>query len=291
MKKYYNEQFADTQSLWDKYKNYFNIWVFSFIGLLSVLTALYLAQIIFVGLNYNSYVDLYQTINKTVEPNEQIKDIQGAAAYTYKQDITTTFFSLVFSASTIIFFVMSVQRSTKEKNYGYLSNGALLFNWLISLYNIITLAIFLFTPNNYKGLQGNQIILFKFIVSIIILFIYVLLFVLVQREVSRIRKTFIIILQTKALKEFMQNVSQNQNNNPFVSPFGFTNQNPQQNQQTQQPQEPKPQESEEYKKLIRLPLSQLHKIGEKLNIFGYADMEKEELIQKIIAYTKKNKTT
>lgn len=308
-----------TEKLWSFEKSTFRFWVWSYFAFLLVLVLISIINIVlFYFADFNN-VDpsLIDAGSKTLTMSD-LNNIKQK----FLQNVIT---QVIYNLALLVFYVFGVQSSYDKKNFKHLNQ---LVVYLVYLTVFINLINFLTLIDDFSIFYKNVNVIGKFPLAIMGLNIFqsvitIIFGILLGREVSAIRKAFIRIEFMKQQEEFMkmmkENMSQNPNNpygmyNPFMGDF-YRNPNSYQNIKDEDAQQnakevdeteefeinksshskekniskEDSQREEEIKKLLELPNQKLFKIAEKLNIFGYEDLTKEELAEKIYIYTKTEK--
>ncbi|WP_322876497.1 Rho termination factor N-terminal domain-containing protein [Mycoplasmopsis felis] len=279
MKNLYNNEIKTTSELWKAHNKEFKLWVFLYLVLIFLTTLLPTIYLIYLGSARHEYIEMQKRLTE-LSNNE----LYPSSVYEsqYIREIVLTTFQNLFYWFVVVVFILSIKNSIKNKNFSYLSSWVIWLTWIMGLIHIIRAIIFLSSSFDTTILKEFSISMFLFSINIINVILYFILIVFVDRKVKAVKKAFVYIQTIKAMeelsKEYMENI---RTGNPYA-PSGF---------KTETKKEEKNQEniedSFEYKKLNDLTQEELHSIAKKLNIVGYDELTKDELIKKILIYTKK----
>ncbi|TDV24500.1 hypothetical protein BCF59_0473 [Mycoplasmopsis mustelae] len=290
------DEIDNTETLWQKFKKQSNLWIIFYIIVIGLVAAISLIQVIYVAVDKAGYFDLQTEIYKKIAESNSNFPTGNISEYVqsdFIRNLTTNSFLTIFLFTLVVFFVISVFKAFKNRNFKYLNGLALMGMWFTAIYNII---VFFINIRNFFGFQGfsdYNVAIMMVVTNVILAVLYLLIIFFPGREVSKLRKMFIYfegyVLRNRVIEENLKNMKMSGNFQEIFAPFfganaqGANQTTTSSNTQTSE----KPEKSEEYQRLSKLPLSQLHKIAAKLNIYGHEDIEKDELIEKIIQYSKK----
>ncbi|MDW2834436.1 Rho termination factor N-terminal domain-containing protein [Mesomycoplasma ovipneumoniae] len=243
--------------LWKNEKKQYRIWIFSYPVLLLLLS---------VFLSVQLFLDL------------DIKNIGRAFSI----------LSILFTAANLFFYVYSIFTSYKAKDFAPIGDRSFFFSFVsfssaaLSIINSTVVIIGNLSLNN----QNFAVILTIQIILIALIFVLIPFFytkVLRIKSIFKLSRTLVIIEKRidemkkdpKAFSEFM-NIFDLGHQNPMNSQQA----NNLENTQTQKAQN-KPQTKEEKIKIAleKLDLTQLQEIAQKLEISGFEQLKKQELIK------------
>ncbi|UCU26392.1 hypothetical protein [Mycoplasma anserisalpingitidis] len=307
------------EKLWSFEKSTFRFWVWSYFVFLLVLVLISIVNIVlFYFADFNNIdPSLIDAGTKQLTMSE-LNNIKNK----FLQNVIT---QVIYNLALLVFYVFGIQNSYDKKNFKHLNQ---LVVYLVYLTVFINLINFVTLIDDFSIFYKNVNVIGKFPLAIMGLNIFqsvitIIFGIFLGKEISAIRKAFIRIELLKQQEEFLEKMKKdmgiNMNNpygmyDPFMSGF-YRNPNSYQNVNDQEVQKNakeadeteefeinKPmfteeknsnkddsQREKEIKKLLELPNQKLFKIAEKLNIFGYEDLTKEELAEKIYIYTKSEK--
>lgn len=307
------------EKLWSFEKSTFRFWVWSYFVFLLVLVLISIVNIVlFYFADFNNIdPSLIDAGAKQITMSE-LNNIKNK----FLQNVIT---QVIYNLALLVFYVFGIQNSYDKKNFKHLNQ---LVVYLVYLTVFINLINFVTLIDDFSIFYKNVNVIGKFPLAIMGLNIFqsvitIIFGIFLGKEISAIRKAFIRIELLKQQEEFLEKMKKdmgiNMNNpygmyDPFMSGF-YRNPNSYQNVNDQEVQKNakeadeteeveinKPmfteeknshkddsQREKEIKKLLELPNQKLFKIAEKLNIFGYEDLTKEELAEKIYIYTKSEK--
>ncbi|UUM19975.1 MULTISPECIES: hypothetical protein [unclassified Mycoplasma] len=210
--------------------------------------------------------------------------------------ISTIWPSLFFFIANVLF-VRSVYQSYKEQNFMRLFTSNIVicismwwsFGWTIKFSYLGGIA------TQYPFVAVLALFITNFLFSIIVI-------IAVSRHLYLIKRAFAFAFHLEQRKKMFEQFSKFSQQNPFGFNFPFNQTNEQEADYNQPDQEynnaqTKAQKSatelekeREIKKLLDLKTEQLHKLAQLLGIYGYIELSKEELAEKIYNYTRKNNT-
>ncbi|AWX70307.1 hypothetical protein DP067_03000 [Mycoplasmopsis anatis] len=302
------------EKLWSHEKTTFRFWVWSYFAFLLSLVIISLINVVLY------YFADFSSINPalivgTTKPLDH--DAINAISQKFMQGVIV---QIIYNVALLTFFVFGIQKSYENRNFKYLNLFVISLVYLTVFINIIS---FITLINDFSVFYKNVSVMGKFPIAILGLNIFqsiitIIFGILLGREITAIKRAFVrleILKEQENLMRMMKNMGVNASNpygmyNPFMGGFA-----PNANQYNQAREEnikevdeteeveiskEKPLDEkvktkddlireEEIKKLLDLPNQKLFKIAEKLNIFGYEDLTKEELAEKIYIYTKNQK--
>ncbi|VEU71162.1 hypothetical protein [Mycoplasmopsis glycophila] len=285
------------EELWTFEKSTFRFWIIAFFVGLLVLSALVLAQIIVLAVNFE---------NIRNEALEVVKDATTKPSNFYIGLKTFAYDGVIlgFLVFILITYANSVKLSYKEHDFSKISYSSLAYALTILLFNVVLIISNLATSGGnglfiFSNLTGWRLAyaILKFIFFVVMFLVCFLL----RREVLAIKKAFLAIHQRKAFedlrKEFTKMVKNEDAQNPFVNmgnwekmtedeieeEFKYSAENTSKPNHKKESEDAK--KKEEIQKLLDLPNEKLFKIAEMLNIFDYEKLSKDELAEKIYFYT------
>lgn len=307
------------EKLWSFEKSTFRFWVWSYFVFLLVLVLISIVNIVlFYFADFNNIdPSLIDAGAKQITMSE-LNNIKNK----FLQNVIT---QVIYNLALLVFYVFGIQNSYDKKNFKHLNQ---LVVYLVYITVFINLINFVTLIDDFSIFYKNVNVIGKFPLAIMGLNIFqsvitIIFGIFLGKEISAIRKAFIRIELLKQQEEFLEKMKKdmgiNMNNpygmyDPFMSGF-YRNPNSYQNVNDQEVQKnakeadeteeveinktmfteeknshkDDSQREKEIKKLLELPNQKLFKIAEKLNIFGYEDLTKEELAEKIYIYTKSEK--
>ncbi|UVD81861.1 Rho termination factor N-terminal domain-containing protein [Mycoplasma iguanae] len=284
--------YSNTKDMWNaENKNFFKygknilfFWVALILGTVFALSA--------------RIVNIYQMYSENSNISDDVKRLQT------QSNISLIFSILVVAwiLYSLIAFVRSINYVKKEENFSLLkaSNVFKFISFLSLFHAIMGLTSPLFTNQGHLLFDHSTGLVFPLWTFI---FINILLFVIsylgqlkYMNKLWNLKIGFIQIQMQKQMSEFMEKnkSSFGQFNAPF-GPFGpsqasghSTEQNNEansENKATNQMTEQEKKKAAAEAKLNGLTLSELRNMAKKLNIFGYEDMKRPELIKFILQNT------
>lgn len=304
-------KFQDPKELFNLHeKDTFRLWVWGFFVSLIVLN-------IFLGVNLIIFVVFKETIHSEIANTIRASnlnarnplsgnDILNAVENTYNMNYL--FFPIVLlllSLSSLIVYVSSLVHSYKERDFKFISkwgNGLLSIGFLMGVIGLIYASSNLSLSLIFSGMH---------ILGAISLLIMLMVMMIFGREVSFIRNSFIALyIRVEAKKqqdifakafEGRPELSNLFNQNQF-GPFpgaGYPPQNPNSQSPYGVPEDQSKttektgpifdphnsRKNEAIKKLIDMSDEQLYKMAQTLNIYGYKEMPRSELVEKIYDIT------
>lgn len=285
----YDRSFINIKSvseLWQKEKKFRIFWIMMII-LLLVIVAMSTASLIlwntanikdgFINWRTQYYVDN----NRNLEISSKDANAEWLTILLRANLVPT-----VVNLAVLGLFIWSVYRSYQEKSFAKLSSLTTFYIAFMALYEGIGLIVNLSQFN-----LSNKVLLPNSILGILVIITYIIGWIFISSQVSFIRKAFVSAAMAEAsekwMKQFTEQMQQNGTFNPFMSPMGMkenSQQKPTNDQAEQKIDETeivKTEKDKQIEKLLTLTNSQLYKIAEYLGIFGYKEMSKEELAEKI----------
>ncbi|MEE3928424.1 hypothetical protein V2E24_02430 [Mycoplasmopsis ciconiae] len=285
-KKYLN--FDSPKDLYENGKRTFNLWFMLYVAIL-VITAILLIVGIFVFVYVDSQ-NVYEFILKTY--NETFNTNNPNLSAPTKNGVITSYIIwpsvfFFFTILSLVYFVISMFAGKAKQNYGELNIVG----------NIVLFVVFLnlATPFLTAAIYGSTKIsyVYQWINLATGIFTIVAWF-FVGREVKFIKRAFMFIRMREEMKNNIQfNIPDFEN---FVTKVKeeVQNEKVRENAEAEAQKEKSTSDSvkDEYiKKLKDLPIEKLKKAAEDLNIFGYEDMDVEELAERIYYYSKKKNSS
>ncbi|WP_322962006.1 hypothetical protein RRG51_00770 [Mycoplasmopsis cynos] len=279
----------DLNDLWKNEKQHFRIWFILFIVFWSIITLLYLGLFV---LDLVFKDEIIKSIDANIKNGPEQKN-DSNPYYNTRLVIDILFF--IGPAIILILFVISLVDSYKKKTFIGISSFSITLAKFIGIMTIINLILF---STSYIYANGETIYskIYSSLSGIVILFNIIQLF-FAANNISKIKKLFIQKELENQAKIFFDAMNKAQNNSPFGPDLNSFFNNAQTKQQSVNEEEatvvndstPKTDSEKQMiiKKILELPNEQLHKIAEKLNIFGYEEMSKEQLAEIIYNHTKK----
>ncbi|WP_025755426.1 hypothetical protein [Mycoplasmopsis cricetuli] len=290
----YDRSFLKIKNVKDLWKKelQFRKFIIAMIFVLSIILIIFAVKVILTFILKNDFthflIELDINGNKVTQ-----NEANGIWFRSIMQDLTY----LIISLGLLISYIVNIKQAYKIKSFEKISFFSVFFPFviiLISGWDIMRYGYYL--P------YLNFIIL-----SIINLSFNLLAYIFVVNQVSLIRKAFVAAsrfeAQQKIFNELFKNASNNSQGNSFTNPFTgfpFMQQNNEnvQNSNTnndnvdsaeivETPEEKE--KNKQIKKLLDLPNEKLYKMAELIGIYGYKEMSKEELAEKIYIYTQQNK--
>lgn len=259
-KKYENKS---VNQLWDEDRKTFFIWLACFLASLFAIFLIQLSVIVILGVDKDNII---ARVNKYISDKKTI--ITG---FSYWNNLLTSeIFSITLTIVAIACLISSGIKSIKSKNLASISTFPSFFMFFKVVISVIGL-IFI-SANNIDIIEG-----FKFtkanIISFSLSFVYIIIWFVLSRNVSLIKRIFLRSYLLENLKQtnegmFQNGMFQNQNNNAMAPNFEQSN-------QMVKEADPK------FQKLNNLNKNQLDEIAKKMFISGYEMMSKEELVSTI----------
>lgn len=288
-----NEKELDLNNLWSNEKKHFRIWIILFIIFWSLITILAIVPSLHILANKTQWTEIYKEYEKGL-PNPPTGTNYDRVW------ITSVFLSMLITALlpalTISFTLSSVKKSYKKNNFIHLSSGALFFSKFHGVLSLIGLILLLTTQSFTLNSEFNVVDL---VVRICVLVLSTFQLLFIARNVTSIKRFFVLEKLRKDSAVFLEQINKNMQDGNFNNnPFGMMNQEVFKNKEQNSNQddndaakETKPTQKTKkdlaIEKILELPKEQLNRMAEKLNIFGFEQMTKEELANLIYNHTKK----
>ncbi|MDK2820008.1 MAG: hypothetical protein KFW07_04170 [Mycoplasmataceae bacterium] len=273
--------------LWKDEKKY-RWWIFSFPFALFILFSFHIALLV------NAYIFESSLLIHFAKYSEKVG---------FPED---QFLSLVWSLIgmavglliCITLFSYSIYNSYKAKSFEKLDSVSTFFLGFQTFFSFITLfqTFIASSSSNFGIISGNMIMILSFALKFLLIPVWLLL----SREVKKIKRTFFIAKRQEEIKAFYEanqnGNGSNQGYNPYQqqpSPFGFPFQNkPKQENNpgaVNNPVDSEPKD-ERIEKLSSMSIEELRGIADKLSISGNSEMEKSQLVKTIISVSDSLKT-
>ncbi|MCI8283394.1 hypothetical protein FEF31_01635 [Mesomycoplasma hyopneumoniae] len=262
-----NKKIPSVAELWKNEKKQYRIWIFTYPILLALLAILLGVQII---LNFDS---------KRIE-------------------LILSILSILFTGATLFFYIISLFISYKEKDFASLGNRSFFVN-LIG-FSLSLISILHSTVSMIKDLKKDDkyfilILVIQIILVGLVFFLIPYFYTRVLKIKSIFRLSHSIIIFEKQINELKNdpqtyskymdifNMAQNNphqtNQNNTTNPSDLNVDNEINNTKTEKPIS----KTEKIRiALEKLPLTNLYEIAKKLEISGYQDLKKQELIELLI---------
>ncbi len=275
-------EFKKVSELWENEKKY-RVWIISFIVSLFVLFSLYLSVTIICYV-YSDFMITYFIKIKIKDPK-----------IFFRQNTIILIFMTIFLFLSLIYFTYSVFNSYKIKSFEKLDTISSFFLGFVSFFSFSNLVQqFIY---GFNLISGNWIMVLVFILPFLIIPVWLL----VSREIKKIKRLFFIAKRQEELNAFYEaNGGQYGANQvaPNQFPFGFPFQQNQNTKPVNSKNTIDATSSQEFEKkaqrqtkLQLMTVSQLRKLADKLSISGNKDMKKPELINIILMVSQSFKTT
>ncbi|WP_027121408.1 Rho termination factor N-terminal domain-containing protein [Mycoplasma leonicaptivi] len=281
--------------LWSKEKSHFRIWIILFGVILSLIFIFSIIYPILMSVYKHVFIEEF---NKTAKNAQEAQNFSAS----YNSLILSSSFFTFANFLIILFYWKSIYISYKKKDFQFISSGVL---FATRFYGILLAIVLIFGGRG--NLPTNQIQKIFYGLNIAETILWVITGLVFGYIVSRIRFLFVsqsfrakIKEQEKNFAEFIKNYQEDPNFTSNLQDFtGNLNSfmNFDKNTQTTNNEDITKKTSsniskkkQEIEKLSNLSIERLHLIAQKLNIFGYQEMTKDELIEKIYLNTKKTKS-
>ncbi|TNK81929.1 hypothetical protein C4M98_00740 [Mycoplasmopsis pullorum] len=283
--------------LWTHEKKSFRIWIVSYALILFLLFGMILGSLLWFKLDQSAYLTQLKSF---YESNKASSDAAVIAANEVFQTILTRYaVSAIFAFCIFVYFLATVVRSYALKSFSRLTS---MFSLLIFYLGWIFISEVLFAKNYFQTLPNSHYLYYSACL------IGVISYFLVGKSVTKIKQLFMEVTFRMQRDQMLEELRKRggifgDNFNPFTGTYWGekpeTNQesNSESNQAAQQNQNENPEvkaakaANDEKKKtidkLLSLPNATLHSMARRLNIFGYENLSKEELAEKIYEFTKK----
>ncbi|MCU4706369.1 hypothetical protein [Mycoplasma sp. CSL7503-lung] len=282
----WNEKYKNiktTDELWKHEKKDFRIYFILYTLAITLLSLIWFSWFIILLVSKEQYLLL---ISESIKNNKQLGE---PIAYYNSELIQQTFYTISLIAMNVSY-IMSVFKSYKNKNFKHISSWVQLIYYGLAIWKIIGFIVSI-TQNAFATIGNNYLSIISLIFNILSLVIFMVIIFFLHGKLNKIQRAFKYIEYVKTMEEYQKAFMENiRSNNPFgPSSFNATNSSEEERNSNNRNSHSKDDytNSENYKKIIELPREQLNDIAKKLNIFGYEDMEKEELAKLIYNITKK----
>ncbi|EFF41349.1 hypothetical protein [Mycoplasmopsis alligatoris] len=311
--------FKTKEELFNKHeKDTFRIWLFGFLISTIVLLALAIASLIVVILSKDEIIESFLVNVKNQFPKEPFERQNQIAMSAYASGpLLLSILPAVGIIIAIVLLSWGLKQSYEKKSFHLLSPWPTTIVCAIVIINVIFLVTLISRPEQRIDLSSASTIL-----NLVYSVLSILVWVIFGREASYIRRVFITYVRKEQQAKFFESFTKMQKdaasgNNDFLNIFGSFKQNENSNnsqtststeenatvveekeksEKTQSATNPKlakhnftKNEEEQFKKLLSLPNESLFNIANRLNIYGYEDMEKDDLIIQIIKVTRTTK--
>ncbi|WP_027334431.1 hypothetical protein [Mycoplasma elephantis] len=274
------------EALWKNEKSCYRYWIFGTVALIVVLILLSFLQLIFSNFIFKDQTWKYiQSIIFTNKLDDKKKIAEGIF------NLSCVFIpSIVFIGATIslFFYITSIIRSYKQKDFKYLSKNFRSFFVICSFMLLLSLIFFGF---NEKNVIIN-LMKSPYFIPFTLLFVLLPISAFIMSEVNMIRQIFATVTIRNQMNEFVEKLKTGDLATIIQDELRKNNEINIKNDVSKEVEDKKELETkninnEDRKKLESLPNKKLYAIAEKLNIFGYEELTHDELITKILENIKK----
>ncbi|EIE41260.1 hypothetical protein MCANUFG1_02895 [Mycoplasmopsis canis UFG1] len=272
------------EDLWSNEKKHFRLWIGLFLVFWTLILILTFVYPIYLSTAKTEFI-------RFLERTTEVKNQQVNYEYSYRFRLFLEFLSLIIPSLTIVFFSYTLVNSYKQKTFIKLSGAAIMLariHGILSLINIIQIF-------SVEKMHSDTLVVLNLVVKIIIFVLSVIQLFFIVNNVAKIKRLFVIAdfeSKTNAfMEEFNKSMKNSEMNSPFWMNYGSTNDSNNSDSSNSDQNKEDIAKSETIKKLLDLPNEQLYKMSEMLNIFGYKEMTKEELVEIIYNHTKKTENS
>ncbi|QKT05630.1 hypothetical protein [Mycoplasma sp. OR1901] len=283
----WNEKYKNiktTEELWKHEKKDFRIYFILYAVAITLLSLIWFTWFIIILAAKDQYLSL------VAETTKDMKQPGNPIDYYKAELIQQTFYAISLIAMNVSY-IMSIFKSYKNKNFKYISSWVQLIYYALAIWKVIGFIVSI-TQNSFVGMGNNYLSIISLVFNILSLLIFMVIIFFLHGKLNKIQRAFKYIEYVKTMEEYQKAFMENiRSNNPF-GPSTFnadpaSNEEKNKESKTQSTKTDDYLNSENYKKIIELPREQLNDIAKKLNVFGYEEMEKEELAKLIYNITKK----
>ncbi|UUD37248.1 Uncharacterised protein [Mycoplasmopsis californica] len=269
------------EKLWKNEKTVYRYWIFGTIAAIVFLIILSFLQLLFSHVLFKEQVNnVMQTIADRNEAKEKEAYAQGIF------NLSSVFIPGIFFIGAIVslcFYIQSVVKSYKVKDFQYLSRNFRVFFTTFSFLIILSFLFFGFNENNVIVNTMKSV----YFIPFTMLYIATPITAFLLGEINLIRQIFATVTIRRDMNNFLEKIK-----NGDIASAIQTAPTGEKMQVAEVTESDAVKEIEHDKNNVRatlesLPNAKLYAIAEKLNIFGYKDMSHEELISKIIENIKK----
>ncbi|VEU78341.1 hypothetical protein [Mycoplasmopsis columbinasalis] len=299
---YVRNPILNIEEMWKQYEKskfrYFIVGTLVFMVLsMLIYLAILILTLVFKNLQINDYI---LELSNSSDPNPA-----QTAANAFNTNVTLTGINVGIMAIGVVLYSLGVFDSYKQKDFSNIRISATYIYSFFTLINFVNIVLSL--VNRSTAFKQAYYFLVPSILVFVSIGLMILGYFLFVRENKYIRFAFIRIHQTKKTEELMKLLQQNQQNgNSNVNDFFSTifnldrqSQARAQEQAAQFTEEDAPNQTDSNstqqaeakaettnsvarQKLEALSDEQLHQVAQKLNIFGYQQMSRQNLIDLIL---------
>ncbi len=283
----------NVQQLWNENHVSFRKWMYGAIASIIFLSLLFLIQLIINVVLKDTIINIIQKNAEEIVNSNAKQGSAPSSELILAQLLIQPLVLTIISIWSAVLFVLSFINSEKNKTYEKISSGVNLFTLIMTFFSIYQV-IFSTATIIYNGTHGDSYkLLFIQIPTYIIYVTTPFLWGLVIRNVSMIKRIFINVRSIEQMQQLMKDEN-------IKKIFDMFNVNLDQGDKSDETvkddtkDSPQNHEAEEVKKvdpilskLETLTDEQLSSMAEKLNIYDFANLSREELIKKIYGNIKK----
>ncbi|AAT27825.1 hypothetical protein [[Mycoplasma] mobile] len=288
-------EFKKESELWkENWKALYKPWIIFFVVLASILSAVTIGYIVVSFLNVESILNNYrESLNGMTPPitniDQRVNDLRTSYLL-YFQLIPILF--LLLMIGLLGFFIYSLITSNKKQSLRFLNTT--IFT-IMALFGMLIIIGSIFLP---AGMAiENPIVLFRLFLGIFSIIFYFYPSSKIKRFKANFQRSYFLQKQKDQLEEFKKNGNFTSNAQGF-SPMDIFNgmfsnaqtntsrntSNTNQANDYNSNEESKTSQNKNREKLEDLSTEQLHLLAEKLFISGHEEMNRNELLNKILNY-------